>query len=196
MRARLELVFAVLTGAIFVAFGIASSASRVYFAVPCIAAWGGYAVWRASRGERKELGLTFDDFWRASIVPGLGVLAIVALALARRVWLGWSPPPNETWLLLAIYPPWGLVQQMLVQVFVARNLARFGVQRHVVIALAAILFGAVHAPDWTLVGVTTLSGLVWTWCFLRHPTLIPIALAHGWSGAFLYTWILDRSALH
>jgi membrane protease YdiL (CAAX protease family) len=65
----------------------------------------------------------------------------------------------------------------------------------VTVYFAAIVFGAVHAPDWTLVGLCAVAGLVWTWCYLRHPTLLPLALAHGWSGAFVYTWILDRSAL-
>jgi hypothetical protein len=196
LRPKLEIGLAILTGVLFVAFGIASNASKVAFAIPCIALWGAYATWRVLRGERKRLGLTFEGFWSASIVPGLMVLGIVAIAIARRAWLGWTSPPRETWLLLLIYPPWGLVQQMLVQVFVAQNVSVLGVPRAVVIVLGALLFGAVHAPDWTLVAITTFSGLIWTWCFLRRPTLIPIALAHGWSGAFMYTWILDRSALH
>jgi membrane protease YdiL (CAAX protease family) len=84
---------------------------------------------------------------------------------------------------------------MLVQVFVAKNAMTLGVPRAGAIVLGAFVFGIVHAPDWTLVAITAFSGLVWTWCFLRRPTLFPLALAHGWSGAFVYTWILDRSAL-
>lgn len=193
---RTELAFAALTGVLFVVFGLVSSASKVFFAVPCIAAWGAYAIWRTARGHQKELGLTLDGIGRASTVPAAMVLATVVVSIVRRIWLGWTAPPPETWLLLLIYPPWGLVQQMIVQVFVARNLVLLGVPRPLVVPIGALVFGAVHAPDWTLLAITAPAGLVWTWWFLRHPTLIPIAIAHGWSGAFVYTWILDRSALH
>jgi hypothetical protein len=193
---RIELAAAALTGVLFVVFGLVSNASKVVFAVPCIAAWGAYAIWRVSRGERRALGLTLDGIARASSVPAAMVLAIVALSIVRKISIGWTPPPKETWLLLLIYPPWGLVQQMIVQVFVAKNLSTLGVPRALVVPIGALVFGAVHAPDWTLVAITAPAGLVWTWWYLRHPTLIPIAIAHGWSGAFVYTWILDRSALH
>jgi hypothetical protein len=196
MRARLELAFAGLTGVLFVTFALVSNASKVFFAAPCIVLWSAYAIWRTAKGERRELGLTFEGLGRASIVPGAMVLAVIAISVARRVWLGWTPPPSETWLLLLIYPPWAFVQQLIVQVFVAKNLAALGMPAFFVVVTSAIVFGAVHAPDWTLVELCTGAGLVWTWWFRKHPTLIPLAIAHGWAGAFVYGWILERSALN
>lgn len=183
---RTELALAALTGVLFVVFGLVSSASKVVFAVPCIALWGAYGIYR--RKEISWLGRPRDY-----TVPIALVVAIVAIAIAKR---GIANPPRETWLLLLLYPPWGLVQQMIVQVFVARNLRTLGLSAWLVVPFAAIVFGAVHAPDWTLVAITTGAGLVFTGWYLRHPALVPLALAHGWSGAFVYTWILNRSALH
>jgi len=75
------------------------------------------------------------------------------------------------------------------------NLHRLRVPRGVIVPVAAVLFGLIHAPDWILAGLCTVAGAVWTLLFLRTPNLVPLALSHGWLGALVYYWVLECDPL-
>ena len=75
---------------------------------------------------------------------------------------------------------------------VVGNLERFGARRWLLVCVAGIGFGAVHAPDWTLCGATLLLGVVCCVLFLRHRNLWPLGVLHGWLGVCFYRWVLAR----
>jgi len=126
--------------------------------------------------------------WPCVAVFGAAAAAMLGFRLLRR----WMPLPAGFLAVLALYPLWALVEQFLVQALFAANLRQLGVPRSGVVGTAALLFGLVHAPDWTLVGLCTAAGALWTFLFLQRPNLIPLALAHGWLGALAYYLVLGR----
>lgn len=166
------------------------------FIVVAIVAWAAYAVRRAS-GDRSELaawGLRRADLratWRAT-----APWAFVALAGAVA-WGGLEgrlPPPATAYALIALYPVWGLVQQVLVQGFVVRHIDTWlGSRRRVATVLVgAVSFGLVHAPHWKLMAATSLFGLIATPVWLRHRNVWPLAVWHGVIGVAFYYFVLGR----
>jgi membrane protease YdiL (CAAX protease family) len=103
----------------------------------------------------------------------LGVLILAAGAAAgtlhdRRDFLGSLAP-------LVV---WGGAQQWVLQTVVVREAQR-ATSRRAGIAIAALLFGAIHLPNPFLAPVTAGAALVWGWLYDRQPNIIPLALSHG-----------------
>jgi hypothetical protein len=121
------------------------------------------------------------------VLAGAG---IVAFGVAR----GRGFPPAGFFILLALYPLWGFVQQFLLCAIVARDLERVTGRRAAAVALSSLLFGLVHAPDWTLCVLTAGAGLFWTACFLRWPNLWVHGVVHGWLGGLAYWFVLGKDA--
>lgn len=196
LRAVAEALAAVATGVAFLVYR-ASGAGTLYFAVPCLALWGGYLAARCRRQPAllRQWGLRLDNLRPATMrclpffVGGCVVLAAAGL-LRGSLRLPWSAAA-----VFLLYPLWGLVQQLLVQGLVAGNLRRLGLPAPAVIAIAAAAFASVHLPDWRLAGMCALAGAVWTGLFLRTPNLLPLAISHGWLGALAYYWVLGLDPL-
>ena len=170
------------------------------FVAVAVLCWTGYLVWRL----RKEPGLLATwgfgranarrAWWAATAVGLAGVAAMAAVGAAR----GHLEIRAALWATLLLYPIWGLVQQTLVQVFVARNLRRAPAPlgaMGVVIMVCAVLFALVHAPDVALMAATGVLGAAFTAIYLRWPNLWPLGFWHGWLGAFFYAWVLGRYPL-
>jgi membrane protease YdiL (CAAX protease family) len=136
----------------------------------------GLAAWHNVR--RHEWGFSWHRFWR-----GLGlalvlsfVLCVLILAIGaavgtlhdRRDFLGNFAP-----LIL-----WGGAQQWVLQTVVLREAQRAS-SRRAGIAIAALLFGAVHLPNPFLAPVTAAAALLWCWLYDRDPNIIPLALSHA-----------------
>jgi len=191
-----EITGVVLTGCAAVvsvqAFGL-----HVYLVLPCLLVWASYVALRIRRdpGVLRRWGMRLDNL-RPAFARVLPYLLVPALGmLLYRLLLGWRPLPRSFFVVLALYPAWGLAQQFLVQGVVAENLRRLGVAPRLIVPVAALLFGLVHAPDWPLVGLCAVAGLFWTRLFFKTANLIPLGLSHGWLGALVYYWVLERDAL-
>jgi membrane protease YdiL (CAAX protease family) len=61
-----------------------------------------------------------------------------------------------------------------------------------VIPVGALLFGLAHWPDGVLMATTFLLGVVFIPMYLRWRNLWPLGVYHGWLGALMYFWILQR----
>jgi len=154
----------------------------------------GVQAWRKAN-LLEELGLRKEGLVPAFLAASVfGVVALVAMALmaeARHALVfRW-----QILLLLALYPVWGMVQQLLVQGIFVRAMVTIGIgvwPKVVATALAALLFGAVHLPDLLLAGATCVVGAVFTLIYLRWRNLWPLGLYHGWLGVFFYYWVLGR----
>ncbi len=195
-RRWLEVGAVVLTGAAFLLYSRLVG-TGVSFILPCMILWSGYAVarGRCNPATMQEWGLRLDNF-RPACARCFAFAAPVILALlAYRIIKGWQPLPPSFVALLALYPAWALVQQFLVQGLIVANLKHLGLPSLLIVPIAAVLFGCVHIPDWTLAAICVAGGAVWAGLFLWTPNLIPLALAHGWLGTLTYYWVLQRNPL-
>lgn len=165
------------------------------FLLPCFVLWTAYILFRLVRepGLAERWGMRKDNLGKASLAV-LPVLAALAIGmLGYRLLRGWRPLPAEAAWLFLVYPLWGLIQQFVVQALVAANLEALGVRRLFVVPVAAALFGLAHVPDWALSALCAGAGLVWTALFFRTRNLFPLAVSHGWLGALVYYWVLERN---
>jgi membrane protease YdiL (CAAX protease family) len=136
----------------------------------------GLTVWHNAR--RQEWGFSWGRFWTGlGVALGLSfVLCVVILAVGtavgtlhdRRDFLGNFAP-----LIL-----WGGAQQWVLQTVVLREAQR-ATSRLGGIAIAALLFGAVHLPNPFLTPVTAAAALLWCWLYDRYSNIIPLALSHA-----------------
>lgn len=97
-------------------------------------------------------------------------------------------------LTFAYYLPWALLQQTLFQFYLLGRL-------RVLLPLASpvllsvvdgVLYGMTHLPSgWLLAGLTVASGVVWSYCYHRDRSLLPIAVSHAVLGTAFFCWALN-----
>jgi len=133
----------------------------------------------------KRLGIRIDNF-----LPVLGgllpflmvfVLAVVSIGLVcGSIRLG-----DRFWSMLAVVPPWALLQQYMLLAF-ANNRFRvlLGAGEGATIATAA-LFAALHLPNPALTVVCGLGGYLWASEYAIRPNLFANAFTHAVASAFL-----------
>ena len=194
-----EVVAVIATGITHLIFEEAFHAKGPFIAIAAIG-WLSYVIFRARQesGALHDWGLRLSGIRKASVAPLIvllaGTFAIACVAMARdSLNLHWHILP-----LFLIYPIWGIIQQFLIQALVVNNLSQIkGGQLHVAVItlICALLFGVVHWPDYLLMGGTFLLGLVFTPIYLRTKSILPLGIVHGWLGAMMYFWILDRDPI-
>ena len=155
--------------------------------------WTGF-VWHHARRDPSVLrtwGFRLDTFWpafQAATAFSLPVAVVMALVGASR---GTLRCPPHAWILMTLYPIWGVVQQFLVQALLVRNLEG-SLPRSGLFLLGSCLFAIVHVPEAPLMLATFGLGLVYIPLYLRHRNLWPLGLYHGWLGTLFYLWVLGR----
>ncbi len=193
-RAAGELAAVIATGLVHLVVEGTWPQAKPFFIGGCTVVWGAYVARRVAR-DRTVLaswGLRLDNVRRATLVFAPVLVLGAGILLAYRLARGFQPLPASAVLLFALYPIWGLLQQFLLQGLIAGNLERLTVPLPALVAIAAVLFGLVHLPDWPLVGLTAVAGAIWTPLFLRTRNLLPLAVTHGWLGGLAYYWVLER----
>ena len=191
----LELGLIVLTGALHVGMEVVLKADarwlRIYN-LSAAAVWGCYVVWRLrmTPGLAQAWGFRLDNFWPAwrrcisFVVP-----AIIGAFLYGGV-RGRLPLPESFWLILLIYPMYGIAQQVAVQVFMNRNLRGLLPSLVARAGIIGVLFGAAHVPNWILASLTCCAGVVFTCIYERYPNVLAIGVAHGLLGTAVYYLVL------
>lgn len=114
-------------------------------------------------------------------------LAPAAALVLFAYFHGHFPTPGDA----ARYTLWATLQQVLLQVVVARRLAYGLGNPHAAVLFTATLFALMHAPNTSLMLLTFLAGLLWTGWFLRQRALLPVAIAHA-VGALLLQGIASQ----
>lgn len=201
---RLELALLILTGVGHVGLEVASdglkgaadSITRPQHVYNLCAAvgWGAYLVWRAvrKRGMLAEWGFRREGFLVA-LRESLLFAAVGAVPLLAFGWMkGRLPLPITFWMVLALYPLWGLAQQFALQGLITRNLRGVVPSPGWRVAIAATLFSAAHFPTWWLMGLTWGAGLMFTWVFERHRNVWAVGLVHGLLGSLAYYLVLGK----
>jgi hypothetical protein len=155
-----------------------------------------YAVVRGrSREVRAEWGTRRAGF--GACLRGTVPLLLLGTAVCLLIGLyrGFVAVDLHLLVTVLLYPLWGVAQQFLVLSLFARNLDALGVPRAAVLAVAALGFACVHAPNWPQVAATLVLG---AWCahlFFAHRNLWPLGLAHGVLGALFYRWVLGTDVV-
>ena len=195
-RAGLEIGAVVLTGAAHL--GLASVDAGPLLMPVAALGWGGYA-WHRNRVENDfpaRLGLSSDGLAPAFRDASLVALAATGVMAGIGASQGTLDLHGDMLPLMALYPAWGLLQQTLVQGFVAGNLSRAGgwmASPYAVVPISAAMFAAAHVPNWELTAATATLGLAFTPIYLEHENVWPLGLYHGVLGALFYFWVLDRN---
>jgi hypothetical protein len=140
-------------------------------------------------GDRpKDSGLRMDTFWPSlkEVLPTMVVMAAMVGGVGWWVggwhWHNWGHFTRMG----SRYVLWGPIQQYLLQAFGLRRFRQAGLPSWMAVVLAAGVFAVMHAPNWPLVLLTFLAGLVWCVQFLRHPNLLTLGLAHGVLAIWVY----------
>ena len=145
----------------------------------------------ASHGIRREsparLGFGARNLRSSAAALAPVVLALAAALLACGWILGTIRPQSNLWGLL-MYCGWGLFQQYVLNGYFMNRLNSP--------LLAAILFSAVHSPNWFLMLVTLAGGYFCAKAYLRFGNLCFLGLAHGLIGFLLYLVVPDTISHH
>jgi len=151
----------------------------------------------AHRDRLRDLGLSFTTLGRSAREVGAGSIAFAGLILLLGASTGHRPPPRsiDMNLTLFLYPVWALWQQFALHGFVYRRLLQSWRVPRAAAAGAALLFGAVHLPNTTLVAFTIVGGFTWCRLFHRAPNLFTLSLSHA-ALALLLQWALPPEWLH
>jgi membrane protease YdiL (CAAX protease family) len=170
--------------------------AKTVFVIVAVGMWLGYALsrWRSDRRALHTWGLRRDNLAAAGkaalAVTAPLVICAVAYAFAARHF----PPPRGFWLILLLYPAWGIAQQFLLNAMLARNLADV-LPGWAVVLLSAALFAAAHAPDLPVVALTLPAGALWVLMYRRWPNLWALGIAHGIIGTVVFYGVLGRDPL-
>ena len=138
----------------------------------------GLCAWRAAR--TREWGLRWSELGGAlrgaALVTVPAVLGIVGVGWALGTWQGRTRAGRDLALLVVL----ACGQQFALQTVLLRE-AQAITSRRGGIALAAVVFGALHLPNPFLAPVTLLGAFVWCFLYDRHPNWLPLALSHALS---------------
>ncbi|MGB9458438.1 MAG: CPBP family glutamic-type intramembrane protease [Bryobacteraceae bacterium] len=127
--------------------------------------------------------------------PALAFLALTLLAAGLLLDTVRRVPLDRAALTWAIYLPWGLFQQYLLNGYCLKRLEIVLPGRGAAVAAAA-LFSAVHAPNWFLMPVTLLAGYVAARLYSSYRNLYFLGLAHGTLGVLLFLVVPDSISHH
>lgn len=191
--AVLEVLLVILTGGLHLIFENCLGWKVPFIAVAVIG-WGTFIVVRARRDPSLLARWGIAQMRTAQGWVACGAFGLVAAAalVAYAYFRGTLEVGSHFFIIGALYPVFGIVQQFVLNALLAGNLAMMTSSRIVIIFISAILFGIVHAPDLPLMACTFIAGLVWVPLFLRYRNLLPLGVCHGLLGAMVYFWVLGR----
>jgi len=100
--------------------------------------------------------------------------------------------PVTFWLVVLLYPVWGLGQQFALQALITRNLRAYVPRLWPRIMAASAIFSAAHFPNYPLMALTLIAGLAFCWIYEKHNNLWAIGIVHGFLGALAYYLVLGN----
>jgi hypothetical protein len=165
---------------------------QMAFTIAAILFWLVFVGIRVHR-DRSVLGrwgFRKEGFWRSvrMLLP-FGVVAIIATVgyglLAGTRLFTW-----RFFLLLVLYPAWGLVQQFLVVGLLAGNLRKGRLSPWVIIVAISLLFAAIHLPSIPLVVAAGLMVAVTVPVYFIAGNLYALGLFHGLIATLAYFFVL------
>lgn len=127
--------------------------------------------------------------------PALGFLSLTLLASGMLLDTIRPIALDRAAMTWAIYLPWGLFQQYLLNGYCLTRLQVVLPDRGAALAAAA-LFSAVHTPNWFLMLVTLVAGYAAARLYSSYRNLYFLGLAHGTLGLLLFLVVPDSISHH
>jgi membrane protease YdiL (CAAX protease family) len=170
--------------------------AKTAFVIAAAAVWLGYVLWRYRNdcGVLRAWGLRWNNLAEAAKAAFVVTLLLVIGATGYAFSAGNFPPPRGFWIILVLYPVWGVAQQFLLNAMLARNLAAV-LPTWAAVLLSALLFAAAHAPDLPVMALTLPAGALWVLMYRRWPNLWALGIAHGLIGTVVFYGVLGRNPL-
>ena len=138
--------------------------------------------------SRRQSGLRLDNL-RASarevavvLLAAVTIVGVVGLVAGTWQDADWERFSKK----VVVYVAWGPFQQYILCAFIFNRLRQALVTDNAAAVCAAALFGLVHSPNWTLVGVTVVFGFISCHLFRRHRNILTLGLAHGVLAIVIY----------
>jgi membrane protease YdiL (CAAX protease family) len=150
------------------------------------------------RGERPaEIGCRAQGFTACLRRYGLAVALIVTFGFALAMEWGTLRPMNaaSAALALALYLPWGLFQQYLLNGYLLKRLESV-LSPDKAAPVAAALFSLAHLPNWFLMIATLTGGYCASIVYRRHKNLYFLGLAHAILGFTIFVAAPDWMIHH
>jgi membrane protease YdiL (CAAX protease family) len=156
--------------------------------------WSCYVAWRLMTvpGIAARWGFRGDNLLTALVTSLLAALPFAALLIAYGALMGRLPVPASFWMILVLYPVWGLAQQFALQVLIVSNLRGYIANCFPRALAASVLFSAAHLPNAWTTGLTLPAGLLFTWLYERHRNVWAVGITHGVLGALAYYLVLGE----
>jgi len=190
----LEVCAVLATGLLYYVFKYVGA--RSVFIISAVCFWIVFIYNRANNDSSvmAEWGFRGKNLFRCFLTATLLSVPILVAMAGFAASRGKLTFPAHAWILLALYPIWGIIQQFLVQALVVRNLARSSqaLSPVALVLIGATLFAMAHLNNPRLLLATFGSGFVFVPLYLRYRNLWPLGLYHGWLGTFFYFWVLHR----
>lgn len=143
-------------------------------------------------GIARAWGLRRDNLRKALLVNAVIIVVLGASMIAFGLLRGRGAPSAGFWFLLALYPIYGVLQQLLLCGVLYGGLLTLTDSERRAHAIAAVLFGLLHAPVPALGVLTLIAGTMWLFVFRKLPNVIALGLSHGWLAAIAYYFLLGR----
>ena len=152
------------------------------------AIWGQFPCAVDERSRRRRTILLVGP------VTGLIVLCFLGTGIALGTLEGgWATASQRIGnprllLVLAIYLPWALLQQILFQFYLLGRLCTL-LPVPVAVTGTGVAYALVHLPDLRITLVTAIAGVFWSGVYFRYRSLAPLAFSHAVLGATYYYWV-------
>lgn len=127
--------------------------------------------------------------------PALGAFALGMWAAGRELGTIRRIGPEHAAWALALYLPWGLFQQYLLNGYFLKRFDTVLPPRVSGLTSAA-LFSVAHSPNWFLMLVTSLAGYVAIQVYRRYSNLYFLGMAHAIIGFLLFLFVPDSISHH
>ena len=127
--------------------------------------------------------------------PALGFLALTLLASGLLLDTVRPMALDRAAVTWAIYVPWGLFQQYLLNGYCLTRL-QIALPGRAAALAAAALFSVVHSPNWFLMLVTLVAGYAAARLYSSYRNLCFLGLAHGTVGVLLFLVVPDSISHH
>lgn len=165
---------------------------------------------KVRRESFREIGLSMWNFREALRLLALPTL-ITCLAIMMIGFISNSFHQTSHFEAnLVVLPVWAVIQQYVLQAFIFRRMRWIFVEQSAspeeriqqtrwAIMTTAAIFSLTHLPNLTLMVLTFLGALLWSWVYERAPNLFAIGLSHAIISLMLMTsmppWFLPSMSV-
>ena len=190
-RIALELAVLAIGTPLFLAYASRDSALYVTMAALFVC-----FVAITARETRQKIWGEAPEPWSGRMRRSVLILTALTVptALMFLAWNTWHGRPiayGSMLLALGVYFAWACLQQIIFQFYLHGRLRVLwpSTASALLPVVNGAAYGLVHFPHYELMLLTTVAGIVWSFCYRRDRVLLPIAASHAILGTGYYYWI-------